>query len=69
MGKADAATLSHLDSDSGGDPDEARFSARGGTRVREQRPYGNSLSGNERCLRGGTRKFWRCVVDRIWLNP
>src|SRR6185503_18587251 len=29
----------------------------------------SSASGNERCRRGGTRKFWRWVVRRIELNP
>src|SRR5579862_1181209 len=33
------------------------------------RHAGSSDSGNERCTRGGTRKFWRCVVVSTELNP
>ena len=29
----------------------------------------SSASGNERCRRGGTRKFWRCVVVSTELKP
>ena len=29
----------------------------------------SSTSGNERCRRGGTRKFWRCVVRSTELKP
>src|SRR5207245_224841 len=31
--------------------------------------HASSASGKLRCRRGGTRKFWRCVVRRIELNP
>jgi hypothetical protein len=29
----------------------------------------SSASGNDRCRRGGTRKFWRCVVVSTELKP
>src|SRR4029077_16189782 len=42
---------------------------RAGVVGRRATDHSSSASGNDRCRRGGTRKFWRCVVRRIELNP